>query len=227
MHGPLAAVTALVLAVAGNLYLASRYYGALRAPVGREGFIYGASIAMFVVEFLSLHAAGFMGGARGTMAKELPSLRSRIGLLVFYGAFAAGVGVALGAWVVVLYFLIDLAAKMLGAKAAPNRERFIVAFLVFMVTIFTVIGIPVRMWSEMFPMPPEVLNARPRNASGMFIDYPQTALVWGCAYFVVAAALEVLFFVLARGGTTAAGGRSRINPRPRRASRKAPPKIEA
>lgn len=171
---------------------------ALLNPVANVSWIYSGALAIFFIEFLSIHSSGMLSGyhqekkrafEHGRPIKEVLKDNPHF-LIIFYGIFTVAISLFLKVWFLPLYFLASTYIKIhaVSRKDIPpeqeNKNMLILSVLIFLgTTFFVAYTIPV--WTNIFPFPDSVLAAKPSNASGVFVDTPQTLLVWGVLYFSI------------------------------------------
>ncbi len=124
--------------------------------------------------------------AVASAARAVPVSRMlRGGLVAFYLLMVLGFAASTGQWIAAVYFAASVVAKALSAGSvdAEARLRPVAAGIVFLLSgTFAVIA--AASWlSRTFPLPAEVVAARPPEQGGLFVDTPQTLLAWGVFYF--------------------------------------------
>lgn len=201
-------LSSISVSVAGYASIAGYFAVALADPMAHADFIFRTGLLIFVFEFLSIHSAGMTGGFARPVAAPggfLPQpgevtrprvpwrVAGRAFLLLIYAAFAVAFGAGTGTYALPAIFLTGTAAKFFGRRAShrPNLTAPLTILLLFSVLLVAVTS---AFWVAQFPFPPELFSHKLPNSSGLFVDQPQTLLVWGIIYYSIAGFLEAFFF---------------------------------
>ena len=142
------------------------------------------------------------------------TLKLKLTLFVFYGMFIVVFAAMTGQWLGAVYFLVSLGGKVAYSKSINAEERLkpvAAGIAMLLLSTFTVV-FTAGLLKKMFPFPHEVLSARPPGQSGLFIDSPQTLLVWGILYFSLMTLCEILIFRKSHGKATQTSFTSRTRP---------------
>jgi len=203
-------------ALATNVVLVVFFVRALLHPADFTDFIYKTGIMIFMIEFMSLHSSGmFFGAAQKQQAgSKVMTLKLKLTLFVFYGMFIVVFAAMTGQWLGAVYFLVSLGGKVAYSKSINAEERLkpvAAGIAMLLLSTFTVV-FTAGLLKKMFPFPHEVLSARPPGQSGLFIDSPQTLLVWGILYFSLMTLCEILIFRKSHGKATQTSFTSRTRP---------------
>jgi hypothetical protein len=153
-------------------------------------------VSLMLLEFVVVHSAGFMGLV-GTFAmprgKKIAAL---VGLAAFYSLFAGGFSLGFHSWWPLISFWSLCLNRMLGGFLGqpPKGARFaftvagwVAGFVFYLagVTITCILPIPA------FGITPQVVAAQNfRNISGLWVDEPQRAVLFGVLYFSAVALWE-------------------------------------
>ena len=182
-----------LISLTGPLTLVVLYAQALIRPQDHASFIFRAGIAIYLIEFLSIHSSGMLLGARGTAHKKKPS---RFFLLGLYAVFTLGFMVKLDSWFIGLSFLLSLCAKVfLSRSVREDITRPQIAFSAVNLLFCTfIVVLPALLLKKMFPIPQSLIAEHANGFSGLFVDTPQTLLVWGILYFAITVLFNMLMF---------------------------------
>lgn len=195
-------IPALVLAVSGNLFLAGMFFTALRSPLEHETLMSVTTFIILIIEFCNLFLSRLvMSGGSAMREVEKMTLSHAIGIFkspnMWITVYLIG-GVVLTAAVfkhlfLAYYFVIGLAAKFFGARAAQDESREITSWILFILTIFTFLIIPLELYQTVLPFPEEVIR---RHKAGPASDFaPQAPLMWGLMYFSLLALVDIVIFL--------------------------------
>jgi len=181
---------------------------ALLYPMQNVDWIYNGALAIFFIEFLSIHSSGMIGGLaqeKQRAIKEGNSINIKIRdnaifFLIFYGIFTVAISAIFKVWFLPLYFIASTYIKIsevtrldLPTKQLTNA-KFVFIILLFLGTTFLTVY-TMSLWTWLFPFPEAVLAARPPNASGIFVETPQTLLVWGVLYFSIHLLINIYILI--------------------------------
>ena len=161
------------------------YVQALANPLDHIDFIYGFGMFIFIAEFLSIHSSAMLTG--------LKNIRQAYSLTAFYMIFAVAFSVALGTYYPALILILSITAKSILAttpqiRSAPSSSgithdsTIVSTAVIFLSTAFAV-GLFGWVIAVFIPFPEAVYASKPANASGIFVDMPQTLLAWGILYY--------------------------------------------
>lgn len=193
-------IPSLVISLGGNIFLVSIFARALLSPLTHADFIFKTGMMLFVVEFLSIHSGGMLGApvVEGQKKKAL-FIRKMIGipitffLLGFYALFVLVFGFALKSWFIPLFFLVSLMMKVFSNKVTHNPFSSAISIILLIFSVM-VVALTSPILQMLFPFPAEVLEQKMPNSSGLFIDAPQTLLVWGILYFSFTILADIILF---------------------------------
>ena len=196
----LIAFVLFLVSLLGPLTLIFLYGRALLRPEEYASFIFRAGMAMYIIEFLSIHSSGMLlGAARDKQKKKLnPFL-----LLGLYTIFVVGFMVVLHCWFIGLYFIGSLCAKIFvfqSVKDNINISQIVFNVINLLFSTFIVMG-SASLLKRVFPIPESVLSQRAEGSSGLFVEIPQTLLVWGVLYFSFTIIFNTIMFFRHNAGT--------------------------
>lgn len=162
------------------LYL---FFYALLAPEQNINFMYNVGIFIFVSEFLSIHSSGMLTSP-DKVSRKLP-------LFCLYLAFVAAFSLMTQTFYPAVIFVLSLVAKLFDKT--PNGKALATSLYMFLGTVFLTIFLS-PLISAVFDFPQSVLDQAPANTSGLFVEQPQTLLVWGILYYAGLMILQVRAF---------------------------------
>lgn len=188
----------LLFAIAGNLFLAGIFFSALLFPESHAEFIFRTGLMIFVVEFMSIHSSGMFASNKIEITIGSRTYLSghwfwKFFMILIYSLFVGVFGFLTSNYFLPLMYVVSLASKVFVKRAAvrPLPVFVSVPLLLFSVAF---VGITADWWTSLFPFPQEVLSQKRPGSSGLFIDQPQTLLVWGIVYYFLLAGIELLLF---------------------------------
>lgn len=158
-----------------NLLLAFPFIYALYRPEQNVDFIYDASVMIFIAEFLSIHSSGMLSGVSNK------NIKTKIPLFLFYMIFVVGLLTTTKSPQIFYFLVVSFFTKFFIHRNTSVTEAFVKPFLVLLATAFLVI-VASGLLKIIIPIPDHVLMQKPSNISGLFVDVPQTILVWGIIY---------------------------------------------
>lgn len=191
---------ALILSLVGNLFLASLFLRALLNPIAHVNFIVQTGIWLFLVEFFSIFVGEFDAKS---IRFGFASILSTSFMFIIIAIFALAFGwLFLGNIYLPLIFLCSTLAKIFGKQAAPGQSYREYSILLLLGSTLIVFMIGLEFWVNLFPFPdfnqfmPLDWTERIERGeiSGEFVERPQTMLVWGVIYFMLAAVIELALF---------------------------------
>ncbi|MBI2668721.1 hypothetical protein HYX14_02675 [Candidatus Woesearchaeota archaeon] len=193
--------TSLIVSAVGNLFLVGLFTQALLFPEDNVKFIFNSGMLIFLVEFLSLHSSGmiFSPEARTVQSRKLFLLWKiftvpiKFILVGVYLLFMLVFGFAFQNWAVPVVFMISLGAKYFGKKTHTHHTSAGISVLLLIGTVF-IVTLLAPLWSVLFPFPESVLQQKMSGSSGIWVDIPQTMLVWGILYYGLLGIIEVISF---------------------------------
>ena len=164
---------------------------ALMSPLDHLDFIYGFGIFVFVAEFLSIHSSGMLSSRQ-----RLPAT---LFVISIYVILALAFSIGLGSFYPALILILSIVAKAVTAPRPTQTEtpskKLLSNLLVVQVVLLvgTVLFVCMFGWllTILLPFPEAVYAARPANTSGIFVEQPQTLLVWGILYYSLLAAWQI------------------------------------
>ncbi len=145
---------------------------ALFNPIDNINFIFNVGMFIFLTEFLSIHSSVMLTAPKKTLPKIIA--------LIFYVAFVLIFSVATHTYYPAALFTLSLVAKLFGKP--PNYQQLMGTALIFMSSLFITIFATSAIKSA-FIFPQQVLEHKAAGSSGLFVDTPQTLLVWGMLYY--------------------------------------------
>jgi hypothetical protein len=178
----------------GPLTLVFLYTQALVFPEEHAGFIFRVGMAVYIIEFLSIHSSGMLLGVREVKQKKKVN---RFFLLGLYAVFTIGFMFKLESWFIGLYFLLSLCAKVFMSRSVKddiNKSQIAFSAINLIGCTFIVVFLA-SLLKKAFPIPESVISQRAEGTSGLFVDTPQTLLVWGILYFCVTVVFNGILFM--------------------------------
>lgn len=171
------------------------FWRAYTDPLQYLDFIYNGALALLMIEFASLAGAIFMDPTAtyvNEAGEPLPN-QWRERLQVLGGVLFLGGIVPLftGQYVLFGAFLLSLIGKLF-AKSSTSGPVIYTLYLLVFATLFGTAFFSETI-SSAFPLPQAVYDARPADAEGGAVDYPEMLLAWGIVYYGLAALIELLF----------------------------------
>jgi hypothetical protein len=164
---------------------------------------------VMLLEFINVHAAGFMGNAiisetaRGTKAMMIT------GLGLFYTIFVGGFAFAFDQWWPVWAFWGLVLNRLLGVllgKAMTGQEKemiqtsWAIGVFCYVMLVFATILLPV----PSFGVTPDAIARQGFTMGGLWVDEPYRLMAFGFLYFAVIGMTEVFSYKWAfRGGNVA------------------------
>lgn len=173
-----------------NLLLAIPFIQAIIWPTQNINFIYKTSVAIMIVEFLTLHSSLMLFGYKNGGIKTKGG--KNIGILPIFAAYMLMLyttSVSLKSYIIFATAAFSFAIKFFIDRQSPDPLRQIKSTVAYMSSIFTVILFSFLL-PFLIPLPQEVFLAKPLNTSGLFVDTPQTILVWGILYPIYLVLIE-------------------------------------
>lgn len=158
-----------------NLLLALPFIYALYRPEQNVDFIYDTSVMFFIAEFLSIHSSGMLFG------ESSKTIKSKIPLFLFYMIFVVVLLITTKSPQIFYFLGVSFFTKFFIHRNTSEKEAFVKPLLVLLTTAFLV-TFGSRLLKIIIPMPDYVLMQKPNNISGLFVEVPQTILVWGIIY---------------------------------------------
>ncbi len=130
---------------------------------------------LFIAEFLSIHSSGTLSGISGKDIKQ------KMPLFLFYMLFVVVLLATTQSPQIFYFLIVSFFTKFFIHRNAPAKETFVKPILVLLGTTFfvTFAGWLLKI---LIPLPDYVLMQKPSNVSGLFVEIPQTILVWGILY---------------------------------------------
>jgi hypothetical protein len=187
----------LAPSVVGYFLLAWYFLKALLYPTENIEFIYSIGIAIFLIEFINIHATSIIFGREkegfleGVYTRRLTLKGS---MLVFYSVFYGLILAISKNYYLAASGFVSLIAKISSKKALPGGEKKTATlFTALIATTFLVILLS-SFLKTAFPFPAFVYESKPPNTSGLFVDMPQTILVWGVLYYSIQGLREIFLF---------------------------------
>lgn len=185
-------IFSFIASIAGYFVFIYLFGIALINPIEYIDFIYHGAIAIFIVEFLSIHS-GFLFSPF-VANKNKYAIKVFIAMFIFYSLFALIFGLTMQSFYPPLFFCITLLSKFFWSKSSPTGVSMAaISIVIFLLVMIPVAG-PENFWERLFPFPIAFDQYRPESAGGLFTDMPQTVLVWGVLYYSILVIIEILLF---------------------------------
>lgn len=182
-----------LVSLIGPLTLIFLYAQALIMPEEHAAFIFRAGMAIYFVEFLSIHSSGTLLSEHKDKQKKR---FSRFFLFGFYMIFVFGFMASRHCWFIGLGFFLSLCAKVFMSRSVKddiNRTQISFAVINLLCSTFIVIVLA-SLLKRVFPMPESITSQRFEGTSGLFVDTPQTLLTWGILYFSFTVIFNIVMF---------------------------------
>ena len=187
------AYLSLLTSLIGPMTLIFLYSQALIRPQEHASFIFRAGMAIYIVEFLSIHSSGMLLQENKDKVKN-KLIRSF--LLGFYTIFIFAFMFMLTCLFIGLYFFLSLCTKVFMSRSVEddiNKSQ--IAFSIINLLCCTFIVVLLESFLEKaFPFPGSITSQQIKGSSGMFVDTPQTLLTWGILYFSFAFLFNIIMF---------------------------------
>jgi len=192
------AFLSLLTSLIGPATLIFLYVQALICPQGQASFIFRAGMAIYIVEFLSIHSSGFLLEDNKVKQKQQQKKKkfNRLFLFVFYTIFIFGFMLKLNCWFIGLYFLLSLCAKLFMSRSVEddiNKPQIAFSCINLVGCTFIVVMLASSL-KRAFPIPESIISQGIKGTSGLFVEIPQTLLVWGILYFFFTAVFNITMF---------------------------------
>jgi hypothetical protein len=173
------------IAILSNLFIAYWFGASLISPAKHVNFIASVSLAIFIFEFLSLHA----GGLTSSVDKGFVN---RLSLLVIYAPMVVIYGFLFKDMLTPLIFITSFVAK---ALSRTDKDQMKVTFRSFALLILTAVVAfnAESLLTRTFPFAPGIQPVIDPNikSTELFINPAQILLAWGAMYFLLVAIFEV------------------------------------
>jgi len=183
----------LILSVQGYFFTALLFLRVLLYPLSNIDFVYDTGLLIFFFEFLNIVSSGALIGDQ-KFKKTKPDRFSKPFLFIFISLFVFVLFAIAKNKLLVIIFFLSFLSKIFGHKALPRRSVVATSVAVLLLSTFVVI-ITASILEARFSLPPEVKIMRPANTSGLFVDIPQTLLMWGVLYYAFIGVVEVMLFL--------------------------------
>lgn len=186
-----------IILFASNGLIIWLFLRALLYPEVYTEWIYKNAILIFIFEFLSIHSSCI--STAFTPENKKNGITSIFLTILIYLYFAVFAGFMFGNWFLPLYFIISTCIKIYGATKFSLQKSIIppITVIFFIVSAFSIIFAE-PLIKTLFPLPARVLQSRPAGASGLFIETPQTTIVWGIVYFSIYFIANMVLLIRAR-----------------------------
>ena len=154
---------------------------------------------VMLLEFINVHAAGFMGTTIISDSGRWIKTITIIGLGVFYTLFVGAFALAFDQWWPMWAFWGLVLNRLLGVllgKALTGQERrmietsWAIGVFCYVMLVFATIILPV----PAFGVSSEVIARQGFTASGLWIDEPYRMMAFGFLYFTVIALTELFSY---------------------------------
>jgi hypothetical protein len=127
---------------------------------------------IFLTEFLSIHSSVLLSAPKKTLPK--------IFALIVYVIFVLIISFATHTYYPAIIFIFSLMAKLFHSPR--DNLQLIGPTIIFMGSVFITIFASSTIKST-FVFSQQVLDQKTKGSSGLFVDTPQTLLVWGMLYY--------------------------------------------
>jgi len=186
----------LLISCTSNLLLVFWFALALLNPTEHAYFIFNTGLILFSIEFLSIHSGGMLAGTpkEHSLKKSWFHIPIKLFLVSLYSIFVLAFAFAFKNYWVPLFFIFSLVGKVFGNKAKESPTNVALSIVLFIGSVFLIV-MTASLWESLFPFPAEVFAFKPENTTGMFVEQPQTLLVWGVLYYILTAITEIALFV--------------------------------
>lgn len=194
------ALVSFLISLTGPLTLVVFYAQALIKPEEHAEFIFSAGTATYIIEFLSIHSSGMLTGEHKVKHKKRPA---RFLLLAFYLIFIVGFMALLHCLFIGLYFIGSLCAKVFMSRSVKddiNKSQIAFSVINLLCSTFMVVALA-SLLKKAFPIPESIISQRIEGTSGLFVDTPQTLLMWGILYFSFTVIFNIIMFFKHTGHT--------------------------
>jgi hypothetical protein len=176
------------------VFMAVRHLMLWSSPdAGDAATIYSLSMLM-AFEFVMVHSGAFMSALSG-------SKLGLLGLVVFYGLFAFGFNYAMPNNDIAFVYMFVVLNRVRFFFYKKNEDSFSKTFIesIIRLLVYFFLVIPITLSNEYIPalgLTEEYLTSSGYqeirgNSSGVFIEKPQVALLFGFVYYSVLAGLEL------------------------------------
>lgn len=173
--------------------LAGYFLQALLFPKDHIDFIYSMGFVIFLLEFLNIHSTGMIMGA-SEQKKTLHNLRHKGFLLILYLIFYLVAFSVAKNYYVVISAVISFLSKLFFKQALPKDTSNIAVSGGLLVILTVALAMISDLIKIIIPFPEEVYLNKPGNTSGVFVDVPQTLLLWGVLYYFLLGLYEIVLF---------------------------------
>jgi len=149
-----------------------------------------------LLEFVTVHSAGFMGMVAFSRAPARHRIRNLFGLGLFYTLFVAGFSLGFSTWWPLIAFWVLTLNRMLGTllgEAPTGEERSYVqagwalSVLFYLGGAFATLFLPI----PELGLTRGVLDTIELPGSGVWIDEPQRVMAFGVVYFGLSGLAEL------------------------------------
>lgn len=154
---------------------------ALLYPESNVNWIYSSAIIIFVVEFLSIHSSAMMMGDVLSKNKK----KNATYLFLFYLFFTVVMTVAFKNYILPFLFILSTYIKFFMVRHIQTSKTYLLVAILTLIVSLIIVSVGASFLQNLFPFPQEVLMAKPADATGVFVEVPQTVLAWGVMYFSI------------------------------------------
>ena len=185
----------LTISQFGNLSLVAIFAAALFFPQKYGHFIFSTGLLIFIIEFLNIHSAGLGQHQPASSSKPQKIFLNffKIFGIFMYMVFIIAVSIVFKNYFLPLYFFISLISKFYSQKYPQRYSPSAILTVWFLASVF-IVAFSSKLLVQLIKFPDAVLSLKPQGSSGLFIDYPQTLLIWGITYFLGAAIIDAFIF---------------------------------
>ena len=170
-----------------NLLLAIPFLNSIFNPINNINFIYKGSFALFLFEFIAVAAditfsdIDSVNVSVKVFGKEVQGINKRVSLISFFLILALVYSFIINSPQLTLFLIVSILIKAFQKSSNSDSNIATKGLALFISSIFLAIPLGI-IASRIFPFPKEVILNNPGNMSGLFVDTPQTLLVWGLLY---------------------------------------------
>jgi len=179
--------TSSIIAAAFNIPIIAMFTYALLFPEQNTEFIFGFGVLIFLLELMNISSSGFALGPKAGLAYVV---------LLFYAVFIGMFGFIFGNWAAIGLFVASMVGRFIQGIGRKNIDRKKIGneigkqIFIFLISVFVIIFLA-PLWEIIFPFSAEVLAEKLPRSSGLFVEIPQTLLVWGISYYSLMTILDL------------------------------------
>ncbi len=174
--------TAKLTAILFNVGMIFVFARALLFPEVSAEWIFRGAFLIFIFEFLAVFTTAGVLKMKAASGVSVTSIKNTTLSLVVPCGFAVLFGYITGNLFAAGYFIVSTVVKLFDQKRNGKEADFVVAIVGILATL-TIVVFTVPFWAALFPFSEQILSQKIEGTSGVFVDTPQTLLVWGVLYF--------------------------------------------